>query len=412
MKPSNRRFNQKLNYNLHCFLVLVLALLLSACKEETKTEIAPALSPKLIDVRATAETRALYENLFALQGKHVLFGHQDDLAYGVNWVAEDGRSDVKDTAGAYPAITGWEIGGLAIGEEVNLDKVNFKKMQQWIKDVYTRGGINTISWHMYNPVTGENSWSGGDTVSRMIPGGDHHEKFKSWLNAFVEFNQQLFVESADGKQVHIPVIFRPWHEHNGDWFWWAKGHTEEAAYQALWRFTVEYLRDEHQQHNLIYAFSPDRSRINLENFKTDYLWGYPGDDYVDIIGFDNYHDLKPASTPTEQEQKLRDLIFSLSQVAQIAKEKNKLAALSEGGADGVPNPHFWTEVLLAGLMANDDTRRISYVVVWRNANKNIEQRDHFYGPFPEHASAKNFREFYAEPFVLFNDGLPELYKPI
>ncbi len=365
---------------------------------------------QLNDKNATDETRALYHNLQKLQGNHVLFGHQDDLAYGVNWINEDGRSDVKDTVGAYPAITGWEIGGLAIGNDANLDRVNFEEMKQWIKDVYLRGGINTISWHMYNPVNGKNSWSGGDTVKHMLPGGSHHNKFKRYLDSYIAFNKQLLVKNSAGEEIHIPIIFRPWHEHNGDWFWWAKGHTNEADYKSLWRFTVEYLRDTHQQHNLIYAFSPDRSRMNLDTFEADYLWGYPGDEYIDIIGFDNYHDLKPADNPEEQQAKLQSLVFSLEQVAKIAKKKNKLAALSEGGSDGIANPHFWTEVLLAGLQDNTYTRQISYVVVWRNANKEIEKRDHFYAPFPEHPSADDFRDFYENPFVLFNDGLPDLYS--
>lgn len=42
----------------------------------------------------------------------------------------------------------------------------------------------------------------------------------------------------------IPVIFRPYHEHNGDWFWWGKGVNSEEDYIKLWQFTVEYLRDE------------------------------------------------------------------------------------------------------------------------------------------------------------------------
>lgn len=366
--------------------------------------------PQLNDGKATKETKALYQNLFALQGKHVLFGHQDDLAYGVNWINEDGRSDVKDTTGAYPAITGWEIGGLDIGDEANLDRVNFDEMKQWIKDVYQRGGINTISWHMFSPVNGKNSWSGGDTVRHLLPGGEYHEKFKTYLDTYVEFNKQLVVTNTDGEQVHIPIIFRPWHEHNGDWFWWSKGHTPEEDYKTLWRFTVEYLRDVNQQHNLIYAFSPDRSRMNLDNFRSDYLWGYPGDEYIDIIGFDNYHDLHHSENADELAQKLQNLTFSLEQVALIAKEKNKLAALSEGGSDGIANPRFWTDVLLESLNKNEDTRSISYVVVWRNANKEIEKRDHFYAPYPEHASADNFREFYNHPFVLFNDGLPSLYE--
>ena len=394
-------------------LMLVFVFFTAACnkKDAEPTLKEPALKGNPIDKNVTVETRALLNNLKALSSKHLLFGHQDDLAYGVNWIDEDGRSDVKDVSGAYPAITGWEIGGLDIGNEANLDRVNFDNMEKWIKDVYSRGGINTISWHMFSPVNGKNSWSGGDTVSKIIPGGEFHDKFKSYLDTYVEFNKKLVTTDASGKEVHIPIIFRPWHEHNGDWFWWSKGHTAEEDYVALWKFTVEYLRDTHQQHNLVYAFSPDRSRMNIDNFREDYLWGYPGDDYVDIIGFDNYHDLKPGENAEDQAKKLASLISSLQGVATIAQEKNKLAALSEGGSDGIANPQFWTDVLLAAMQHDELTRQIAYVVVWRNANKAIEERDHFYAPYPGHPSAENFREFYNSPYVLFNDGLHNIYTP-
>ncbi|MEO6150829.1 MAG: glycosyl hydrolase, partial [Mucilaginibacter sp.] len=58
------------------------------------------------DIKATKETKTLLENLFNLQEKGIMFGHQDDLAYGVGWKNEDGRSDVKSVTGSYPAVYG------------------------------------------------------------------------------------------------------------------------------------------------------------------------------------------------------------------------------------------------------------------------------------------------------------------
>lgn len=110
---------------------------------------------QLSDNKATTETKNLFQNLNKLKEKGFLFGHQDDLAYGVNWKYEDGRSDVKDVTGDYPAIYGWDLGGLENDSENNLDGVPFKKMKQYIKDVYDRGGVNTISWHQNNPLTGK-----------------------------------------------------------------------------------------------------------------------------------------------------------------------------------------------------------------------------------------------------------------
>ena len=71
------------------------------------------------------ETRALFHNLRQLARQHVLFGHQDALAYGYDWVAEPGRSDVRDVSGSYPAVYGWEVGGLETGAAKNLDGVDF-----------------------------------------------------------------------------------------------------------------------------------------------------------------------------------------------------------------------------------------------------------------------------------------------
>src|SRR5690606_24598530 len=82
-------------------------------------------SPLPIDAKATQETRSLHAFLHRLQGERILFGHQDDLAYGVHWRYQSGKSDVKDVAGDYPAVMGWDIGGIEYGHEVNLDAVPF-----------------------------------------------------------------------------------------------------------------------------------------------------------------------------------------------------------------------------------------------------------------------------------------------
>ena len=79
----------------------------------------------LSDKKATAETKILYHNLKKLTQKGILFGHQDDLAYGVNWRYEGGRSDVKEVTGDYPAVYGWDLSGL----ERKSDKKAFQKQE-------------------------------------------------------------------------------------------------------------------------------------------------------------------------------------------------------------------------------------------------------------------------------------------
>lgn len=364
----------------------------------------------LVDRDATDSTANLYNNLAALRGKHFLFGHQDSLAYGVNWEGDLDRSDVRDVTGANPAVYGWEISGLELGHEKNLDGVNFRQMQEWIKAGFSRGGVITISWHMYSPVSGGNSWDKTPTVHELVPGGAQHETLKKYLDAFVEFNRGLVGTDSKGKSVQIPVIFRPWHEHNGDWFWWGKGHASEQDYISLFQFTVKYLRDEKGQHNLIYAYSPDRSRIDMNRFESDYFYGYPGDEYVDVIGLDNYWDLgHEANTASADEQKA-NFTAALKGISRIAQQRGKIAALTETGNNGLSIPNIWTERILAPVLADPDAQLVTYVLVWRNANKEREKTDQFFAPFPGHATAENFKSFYENPAVMFENELPALYE--
>src|SRR3954451_12620345 len=72
------------------------------------------------DKNATKETVNLYRNLKKLLNKGIMFGHQDDLAYGVGWKYEQGRSDIKDITDDYPAVYGWELGRIELDNPVNL----------------------------------------------------------------------------------------------------------------------------------------------------------------------------------------------------------------------------------------------------------------------------------------------------
>lgn len=363
----------------------------------------------LIDPQATKQTLALYNNLAGLRGNHMLFGHEDSLAYGVHWEGDMDRSDVRDVTGANPALYGWELGGLELGQEKNLDGVDFKKMQEWIKAGYSRGGVITISWHMYSPVSGGNSWDKTPTVHELIPGGAKHEVLKAYLDTFVAFNAGLTAVDAAGVETAIPVIFRPWHEHNGDWFWWGKGHASEADYIALWQFTVKYLRDDKGLRNLIYAYSPDRSRIDMTNFDAGYLYGYPGDDYVDVIGLDNYWDVGHNANNAGAEEQIANFTAALKNIAGIAKARHKIAALTETGNNKLTVPNFWTERILAPTLADAQASEIVYMMVWRNANLAREKEEQFFAPYQGHATAEDFKTFFAHPFVLFESELPRLY---
>jgi mannan endo-1,4-beta-mannosidase len=352
----------------------------------------------LVDRNATVETRALFANLQKVARNHVLFGHQDDLAYGVNWKSEPGRSDVKDVAGSYPAVLGWELGDLEHGSEVSLDSVNFESMKQWIIQGFGAGAVITISWHMDNPATGGNSWDPTPAVPTILPGGEHHETYKRWLDRFAAFNRDLETGWLKwlGFGTQVPIVFRPFHEHTGSWFWWGGDNVSPEDYVRLWRFTVEYLRDVKGVHNLLYAYSPDRF-----NTVQEYLEYYPGDEYVDILGMDDYS----LGRPSWAEGLVLKTGWRLSTVARLAEERGKVAAFTETGAEGIKDPTWWTGQLLATLKSDSLSQRVAWVLVWRNANES-----HHYAPYRGHPSASDFVQFYKDPLILFADDLPDMYR--
>ncbi len=349
-----------------------------------------------IDKNATAETKALYYNLKQLAKTNILYGHQDDLAYGHDWWAEPGRSDVKEVTGSYPAVYGWELGDIRQGVEANLDSVNFESMKGWIKEAYSRGGINTISWHMNHPVTDGNTWDMTPAVSEIIPGGSQHEKFVSWLDIFADFINDLKDENGEA----IPIIFRPYHEHTADWFWWGEKQTTVEEYVTLWRFTVEYLRDEKQLHNLLYAYSPDGGSKERGD---KYMEKYPGDDYVDILGYDEYGSFMDGKNDVEA------LSNALASIVEEADKRNKIAALTETGQEKIPSEKWFTESLLKAMTLNPKASEISYVLTWRNANQQRENREHFYSSYPGHSSAPDMKKFKDAEIMFFEDDLPNMY---
>ena len=352
------------------------------------------------DPKATKKTTRLYENLKIISQQGFMLGHQDDQAYGVGWRAEPGRSDVLETVGSFPAVHGWDIGKRLIFD-FNIDTVDFDDMVFWMIEAYKRGGINTVSWHLDNLTTGGDSWDRTSSVKDLLPGGSKHLLFMQELDLLAI----LLGELKKGYS-KIPVIFRPWHEHNGGWFWWGKGNCTEQEYIQLFRFTVEYLRDVKKIHHLLYAFSPDRSQWNLDQqAKANYFYGYPGDDYVDIIGIDNYGDVGRQGGPNSPEVQRENFVNSLKLITEIAREKNKVAALTETGLEGVTNHQWFTEIILNPIAENDAEIDIAWALMWRNANTT-----HHYAPYPGHASVPDFQQFEEHTTTIFEKDLRNPYK--
>jgi len=350
------------------------------------------------DKNATKQAVRLYHNLKRLATKGFMFGHQDDLAYGVGWkydrlTGSAGRSDIKDVTGDYPAVYGWELGHLEIDQPVNLDSVPFGRMQQLIRQGYERGGVITISWHLNNPLTGKTAWDpAAGTVASVLPGGSKHGFFKTWLDKIAAFMNGL--KGSRGE--FIPVIFRPYHELNGSWFWWGGKNCTPEEFKELWKFTVSYLRDEKKLHHLLYAYNTDRfSSVD------EYLIKYPGNEWVDVIGFDIYQ----RSSPNDQF--IADIGKMLTMLETIATENNKIPALTEFGGN-MADTNWWTGTFLKGI----GDHKISYVLGWRNAGVKTGGGFEFYVPYRDQLTAADFRQFYRDKKTFFQKeiGKEKIYQ--
>jgi hypothetical protein len=338
----------------------------------------------------------LYKNLYRLSGKKILFGHQDDPVYGVGWKYEDGRSDIRDVTGEFPALYGFDLGRIELGQDHNLDGVPFIKTKQYIREAYARGGVITLSWHLNNPLTGGSAWDNKPgAVASILPGGEKHVLYTEWLDKVADFLDDLKGEKGE----YIPVILRLFHELNGGWFWWGKNQCSPEEMKKLWQFTIHYLRGQKKIHHLLYAYNSDRfNRI------PDYLERYPGDEWIDILGFDIYqaNDIKGNDAFIAFFKKDLDMLDTL------AAMHHKIPALTEFGYSEVPDSTWWTGVFLPAI----ETHKVVYALAWRNAGVHDNGRSEFYVPYKGQGSAKDFKKMFQSGKILFENDLrkEKIYK--
>jgi Glycosyl hydrolase family 26. len=145
----------------------------------------------------------------------------------------------------------------------------------------------------------------------------------------------------------------------------------------------------------MYSYSTD-----VFDTKDAYLDRYPGDAFIDVLGYDDYHSVVTTATQETFVNRLHMLI-------EMAEERGKIAALTETGVEIIPDPTWWTQTLRPALDYDDMTRKIAWVMVWRNA---VDRANHYYAPYPGHPSVPDFRAFRDHPLIYFEEELPDLYR--
>lgn len=338
----------------------------------------------LSDSLATKETALLFSNLKKIGRKGLIFGQHLACYEAQNWkdkeLKSEFNSDCFTAVGDHPGIFGFDFGrGITVFET-------------YCKEIYRRGGISTYSWHAKNPASGESCKdTSGSPVKEILNGGPAKQAFVNELDKIADYLNSLEVDG-----VKVPIIFRPFHENTGSWFWWGAGNCSNKEYVDLWRFTIDYLRKTKGVHNILVAYSPSKPSLNYKLAKEM----YPGDAYVDIIGFDAY----------EQDEALKTLIIDNSRlVCQWAQKRNKVAAITElgirKGIQNSTNPNWFANGFYDLIKNDPKANNVAFVLTWMNTSP-----DSYWLPLPGQATHQSFKDFYNDSNTFFLEDLENLYE--
>ena len=392
------------------FNILLLFLIISCDNSETvvvtptPTVSIDVVTPQnvknyMVDKNASTETVALFYNLRNLGKSKTLIGQQDAFN---SFYQNSGSSDIKKTTGNDPSILGSDFMFITDKDNPNnnwyVQQEN--KIIQDTKDAYTKGMINTFCWHLREPYNEKSFYSADmtseqrtDAFKSLLPGGKFNDWFKKKLDKVASVVSNL--KDTNGKQ--IPIIFRPFHEFDGNWFWWGANYCTTEEYISVYRFTVNYLRDTKNVHNILFAFSPDNSYTT----PSSYLSRYPGDDYVDVLGMDNYGDFdnKGTSGASLANSKLK-------LISDLAISKNKIAALTETGyrvTSTTPAINNWFSTYLYDAITNNNLQ-IAYVMFWSNTSSG------YYVPTPGNSNVADFQNFTLKSKIILQNNISKMYS--
>lgn len=228
--------------------------------------------------RRSEEARGLLQNLKSISGRYVLSGQHEYPGE----LRSHTDLTTRLSGGRTPAVWGSDFGFTARGKDAvtHRQAVIGEAVRQW-----EQGSIVTLMWHACRPVddepcTWKESVQGELTPEQwkdlVTPGTALNERWKAQVDEVAGYLEQL-------RERRVPVLWRPYHEMNGGWFWWGQKRGEEG-FTVLWRMLHDRLTVLHGLDNLIWVWNP-----NAPNDHADaYGRYYPGHAFVDVLAADVY----------------------------------------------------------------------------------------------------------------------------
>ena len=260
---------------------------------------------KTVNKNATKNAQKLLNYLKSIEGKGIISGQHTQT------VPMEEISYIKDLTGKEPLLRGFEL--LSYSPNINYDDADeaclteIYENRNTIEEAYKwgqQGGIVTFSFHWYSPVGGRDKSfyaknTDFDPSMVLVEGTKEREAFFSDMKAIADLLKPF-------NEADIPVLWRPFHESDGEWFWWGRKGPEVA--RDLYRLMFDFYVNECHLNNLLWVWN-----CRLKE-------GYPGDEYVDIISVDVYLEKFEL---TDYKKEYEYLVENTT--------KNKVAALAEVG---------------------------------------------------------------------------------
>lgn len=235
-----------------------------------------------INPKASLEARKLLQFLYSISGKKTLSGQHNYPGF------HSGYSErAQEISGHAPALWGQDFGFTGGAEDKDAISNREANMEEAIQR-HKEGSIITLMWHAVRPMDEEpNGWKKSvqnkltDAEWRELatPGTPLHNR---WLNQLKVVAGHL----TKLRDARVPVLWRPYHEGNGNWFWWG-GRPGPRGTQALYRLMFQIFTGLYGLNNLLWVW--DANKVNDEGNAGPYRDYYPGHATVDILATDIYH---------------------------------------------------------------------------------------------------------------------------